>query len=58
MENERLYCQTVRAMLKLKKAINLGFPADYIDKLDKQVSVYFEKLKKLGLMDAFADYVL
>lgn len=53
-----LYVKAVKAMLRLKKAIDFGFPVTYVDKLDAQFGKYIDQIESRNLMDEFADFVL
>ena len=53
-----LFVKTLKATLRLKKAIDLGFPVSYIDKLDAQFGNYIDQIENRNLMDEFADFVL
>lgn len=53
-----LFVNALKAMLRLKKAIDLGFPASYIDKLDAQFGKHIDQIENRNLMDQFADFVL
>lgn len=58
MCNEALFCKTLRSLVRLRKAINLGLPGYCIDKLDNEMSACFDELEANGLVDDFLNYVL
>lgn len=58
MDKHIIFVKTLKAMLRLKKAINLGFPVSYIDKLDADFDALWRELEKQGLIDEFADFAL
>lgn len=58
MEKNELFTRTVNAVDKLNKAISMGFPGYYVDKLDAELDALWRELEKLGLVDEFADFAL
>lgn len=58
MDKHIIFIKTLKAMLRLKKAISLGFPLSYVGKLDAQLGEYLDELESQNLMDEFADFVL
>lgn len=58
MDKHIIFIKTLKAMLRLKKAISLGFPPSYVDKLDAQLGEYLDELESRNLMDEFADFAL
>lgn len=58
MRKNELFERTIKALRRLNKAIALGFPASYIDKLDADFDVLWQELEKLGWVDEFADFAL
>lgn len=58
MDKYVIFVNTLKAMLKLRKAIDLGFPTYCIDKLDADVGLWFDKLEHNNLVDEYMGFVL
>lgn len=58
MDKYIIFINTFKAMLRLRKAIDLGFPAYCIDKLDAEVGTCFDELERNNLVNEYMDFVL
>lgn len=53
-----LFESTLKAMDDYTKAVEMGFPMQYINRLDEKQKSLYEKIKSLGLLEEFEDYAM
>lgn len=56
MSNNELFTKAVKAIDDYNKAVEMGFPQGYINKLDSKIGHYLSEIGSRGLTEAFNDY--